>query len=121
MRLTATPALAAAVILAGCGGGSDKGSKGSSNAADFTEVKQIVERRCFACHSQKPTHEDYKDLGVPAASLYLDDENNILTLKRVIYQRVVEVKDMPLQNATGMTQEERDRIASWYEAGAKNS
>lgn len=119
MRLTTTPALAAAVILAGCGGGSDSGAKSSSEAPDFAEVKQIVERRCFACHSKEPTHEDFKDIGVPAASLYLDDEQNILTLKRVIYQRVVEVKDMPAQNATGMTQEERDRIASWYQAGAK--
>jgi uncharacterized membrane protein len=119
VRLITTPALAVALILAGCGGGSDSGSKSSSEAADFAEVKQIVERRCFACHSKEPTHEDFKDIGVPAASLYLDDDNNILTLKRVIYQRVVEVKDMPAQNATGMTQEERDRIASWYDAGAK--
>ncbi len=120
MRLTTTPALAAAIIvLAGCGGGSDSGSKNSSEAADFGEVKQIVERRCLACHSQKPTHEDYQDLGVPVASLDLGDDNNILTLKRVIYQRVVEVKDMPAQNATGMKQEERDRIGSWYKAGAK--
>jgi uncharacterized membrane protein len=119
VRLITTPALAAAVILAGCGGGSDNGSKSSSEAADFAEMKQIVERRCFACHSQEPTHEDFKDIGVPAASLYLDDDNNILTLKRVIYQRVVEVKDMPAQNATGMTQEERDRVGSWYQAGAK--
>lgn len=119
MRLITTPALAAAVILAGCGGGSDNGSQSSSKAADFAEVKQIVERRCFACHSKEPTHEDYLELDVPAASLYLDDDDNILTLKRVIYQRVVEVKDMPLQNATGMTQEERDRIGSWYKAGAK--
>ena len=119
MRLITTPALAAAVVLAGCGGGSDSGSKSSNEAADFAEVKQIVERRCFACHTKEPTHEDFKDLGVPAASLYLDDEQNIITLNRVIYQRVVEVKDMPAQNATGMTQEERDRIASWYDAGAK--
>jgi uncharacterized membrane protein len=119
VRLSTTPALAAAVILAGCGGGSDSDAKSSSKAADFAEVKQIVERRCQACHSQKPTHEDYKDLGLPVASLDLGDDNNILTLKRVIYQRVVEVKDMPAQNATGMTQEERDRIASWYDAGAK--
>jgi uncharacterized membrane protein len=119
VRLFTTPALAAAVVLAGCGGGSDSGSKSSSEAADFAEVKQIVERRCLACHSQKPTQEDYKDLGMPVASLDLSDDNNILTLKRVIYQRVVEVKDMPAQNATGMTQEERDRIASWYDAGAK--
>lgn len=117
MRLTTTPALAAAVILAGCGGGSDNGSKSSSEPADFAEVKQIVERRCLACHSKEPTY--YPDLGVPVASLDLGDDNNILTLKRVIYQRVVEVKDMPAQNATGMTQEERDRIASWYQAGAK--
>ena len=119
MRLITTPALVAAVVLAGCGGGSDNGSQSSSEPADFAEVKQIVERRCLACHSQMPTHETYKDLGVPVASLDLGDDNNILTLKRVIYQRVVEVKDMPAQNATGMTQEERDRIASWYDAGAK--
>ncbi len=94
----------ATALFASCGGGTDNGSNGSGSAASFSEVKQI---------------EDYLALGVPAASLYLDDDATILTLKRVIFQRVVEVKDMPLQNATGMTQDERDRVGSWYEAGAK--
>ena len=36
-----------------------------------------------------------------------------------IYQQVSVTKQMPMNNATGITEEERNLIASWYLAGAK--
>jgi uncharacterized membrane protein len=35
-----------------------------------------------------------------------------------IYQQVVVTKQMPMNNATGITEDERQLIKRWYEAGA---
>jgi uncharacterized membrane protein len=109
---------ATALALAGCGG-SD--SDDASQPATFAEVQEILEQRCVPCHSANPTQP-----GVfgPPASLQLDLPVNITTLKDLIYERVVVKKDMPdadaagKPNATGMTDKERERFASWYRAGA---
>ena len=36
-----------------------------------------------------------------------------------VYQQVVMLKIMPMNNATGITDEEREQIKQWFEAGAK--
>jgi uncharacterized membrane protein len=37
----------------------------------------------------------------------------------MIYQQVVVAKTMPLNNATAITQEERDQIGRWFNSGMK--
>jgi uncharacterized membrane protein len=101
------------VLLAGCGGGSDDG--GSSEPATFSEVRQIMEQRCLPCHSQNPTIEGYEN----ADLIDFGNPDNITANKEAIYQVVVVDKRMPFNNMTNMTQEERDRIASW--AGPEES
>jgi uncharacterized membrane protein len=102
---------AAVATLSACGGGSDNGSV--SEAATFEEVQQIVERRCYACHSQNPTDEEYKAFDLPK----FDNPDNITKYKDRIYEVVVVSKRMPQGNRTMMTQEERDRIATWAKPG----
>lgn len=112
MRLI-PPALVLLALLAGCGG-SDGGGASSSEPATFEEVQQIVERRCFACHSPNPTIEGYEQAGL----IDFSKRENIEANKHAIHQAVVVQKRMPFNdNATGMTQEERDRIASWAASG----
>jgi uncharacterized membrane protein len=36
-----------------------------------------------------------------------------------IYQQVVVVRAMPMNNATGLTEAERQLIKQWFEAGAR--
>lgn len=96
-----------ALALAGCGG--DEGPK----PATFEELQQIMERRCFQCHVEKPTQPGYTET---AGNLRLDVRENVELLKKTIYERVAVMKDMPLGNATGMTEAERERVASWYKA-----
>ena len=116
MRL-GPPALALLVVaaLTGCGGGSDddgNGAGGSGEPATFAEVQQIVEQRCVPCHSPKPTVPGYEQAGL----IDFSDEQNIEANRELINTVVVVQKRMPFNNETNMTQEERDRIASWAEA-----
>jgi uncharacterized membrane protein len=108
--------LLALVLLAGCGGGSDNGDGagggGSAEPASFEEVQGIVEQRCVPCHSPKPTIPGYEAAGL----IDLSDPENIKANSEAINTVVVVQKRMPFNNETNMTQEERDRIASWAEA-----
>ena len=117
MRL-GPPALALLVVvaaLAGCGGGSDddgNGAGGSAEPASFEEVQGIVEQRCVPCHSPDPTIEGYDQAGL----IDFSNPENIRANAELINTVVVVQKRMPFNNETNMTQEERDRIASWAEA-----
>jgi uncharacterized membrane protein len=107
--------LVLAALLAGCGGGDDggNGDGGGGEAATFEEVQGIVEQRCVPCHSPNPTIEGYEQAGL----IDLSNPENIRTNAELINTVVVVQKRMPLNNETNMTQEERDRIASWAESG----
>jgi uncharacterized membrane protein len=110
-------ALVVLVLLAGCGGGDDDGGSGNGGggggeAATFEEVQQIVEQRCVPCHSPNPTIEGYEQAGL----IDLSDPENVESNKELINTVVVVQKRMPFNNETNMTQEERDRIASWAES-----
>lgn len=111
-------ALVLLVLLAGCGdddGGNGNGGNGGGTAepATFEEVQQIVEQRCVPCHSPNPTIEGYEQAGL----IDFTDRANIETNKELINTVVVVQKRMPFNNETNMTQEERDRIASWVDSG----
>jgi uncharacterized membrane protein len=110
-------ALVLLALLAGCGGGDDGGGNGngggSAEPATFEEVQQIVEQRCVPCHSPSPTIEGYEQAGL----IDLSDPDNVESNKELINTVVVVQKRMPFNNETNMTQEERDRIASWAESG----
>lgn len=81
----------------------------------FTEVNAIIQNRCVACHSAKPTDDFYKT--APNGVMY-DTPDGILKKKDLIMQRVVVTRTMPQNNKTNMTQIERDLIRCWIEQGA---
>jgi uncharacterized membrane protein len=76
-----------------------------------TQVYNIIQKRCVACHSDKPTD---KIFGTAPNGVKYDTETQILNLKDKIFQRVVVSKNMPFANQTKMTQEERDAIECWF-------
>jgi uncharacterized membrane protein len=113
VRLRA-PALALLFVVAaltGCGGGSDDGPSGEASApATLEEIHHIAAQRCVPCHSPNPTIAGYEQAGLPDFT----DPANLEANKEAIYQVVVVEKRMPFNdNVTKMTQEERDRVASW--------
>ena len=75
----------------------------------FAEVKPILEQRCYMCHGE----------AVQMKGIRLDQSEAVRTHAQGIYQQVVVTRQMPMNNATGITEEERQRIARWYNAGAK--
>jgi uncharacterized membrane protein len=108
-------ALVLVALLSGCGGDDDGNGNGGGSAepATLAEVQPIIEERCVPCHSPNPTIEGHD----AARAFDLTDRANIEANAAAINQAVVVEKRMPLNNETNMTQEERDRIASWAASG----
>jgi uncharacterized membrane protein len=105
-----TAALAiAAVAVAIRPGGSSGGT-----AVPFSRAQAIVQERCVPCHSAHPTRVDVAPKGI-----VFDTPREISSQASVIEQVAVNTKVMPLGNATGMTQAERDALGAWIRQGAK--
>ena len=77
--------------------------------ATFAQVKSVMDQRCLSCHGEQVQMKNVR-LDTPA-SIKLHAQN--------IYQQVSVTQQMPMNNATGITPEERQWVASWYLAGAK--
>ena len=56
---------------------------------------------------------------VQMKNLRVDSADSAKQHAQAIYQQVVVTKLMPMNNATGITDDERGLIKRWYEAGAK--
>ena len=88
-------------------------SAAGTPAVPFTQVAQIVEQRCAACHSQHPTKVDVAPRGIK-----LDTPEEIKAQASAIEQQAVQTQAMPLGNVTGMTHAERDLVGRWIAQGA---
>jgi uncharacterized membrane protein len=83
---------------------------GAANQTSKAQMAQIIESRCVACHARQPTQP-----GFTAAPLgiVLESSAEILNhAERIAF--TVQTKYMPIGNLTGMTDQERASVASWY-------
>ena len=76
----------------------------------FARVQAIVATRCASCHSLHPTRPGYD---APPAGIAFDTAAEIRRFAPLIQSAAVDSHAMPLGNATGMTQDERDTLARW--------
>jgi uncharacterized membrane protein len=83
-------------------------------APSFTEVQLIVANRCLGCHAEQPI---LAGLSSPPKGMVLDSPERIRAAKDKIRANVVDSRIMPLGNLTGMTDEEREVIRRWLDAG----
>jgi uncharacterized membrane protein len=83
-------------------------------APTLQEIVTITQRRCAACHSDHTTI-----LPVAQAGVKLDTPERVRQYAQRMYERSVQLKNMPLGNMTHMTDEERAKVGAWYLAGAK--
>ena len=74
----------------------------------FAEVQAIVTQRCVSCHGP----------ALQSKNVRLDSAAEISKHAQAIYQQVVVLKQMPMNNATAITEAERAAIGRWFSAGA---
>ncbi|ARD46298.1 urate hydroxylase PuuD [Colwellia sp. PAMC 21821] len=84
----------------------------SAKLVAFSQVESVIEQRCASCHAQKPTQPGFA--AAPKGYMY-DTPKQIKAQAAQIYQQAVVLKAMPIGNLTGMTDEERTLIATWYQ------
>lgn len=80
-----------------------------TQAATFAQVKSVIDQRCLSCHGEQ----------VQMKNIRLDTSQSIKLNSQNVYQQVSVTQQMPMNNVTGITPEERQLVASWYLAGAK--
>jgi len=90
---------------------------GSSSSARVTiaRAQAIVAARCAPCHALNPTQPGFSS---PPAGVVLETPEQMAAQAQRI-RTVVAAKVMPLGNATGMTQAERDDLVAWVAQGAQ--
>ena len=75
-----------------------------------TQIAQIMETRCVACHASQPTQPGFVEAPL---GIVLESPELILNLAERI-ATTVQNKYMPIGNLTGMTDQERATVARWY-------
>jgi uncharacterized membrane protein len=80
----------------------------------FASVQFVLHERCTPCHSDRPTL--FSNPPAPAGVRF-DTPEEIALWRDRIRARAVVTRSMPLNNRTGMTDEERDTLAQWFEQG----
>jgi uncharacterized membrane protein len=93
----------------------DEPDRSTTTPVDSAEAVAIVERRCVTCHSADPTNEQFQ---TAPAGVVLDIPEQIAARAEAIRAQAVDSRAMPLGNATGMTDAERETLGAWIAAGA---
>jgi uncharacterized membrane protein len=83
-------------------------------APTLADIQPIITARCGPCHAAHPALMAAAPLGI----MY-DTAGEIETYAPRIFQQAVQLKAMPLGNATGITDAERAQIGAWFVGGAK--
>jgi uncharacterized membrane protein len=74
----------------------------------YAAVQKVFEQRCYMCHNAQ----------VQMKNVRLDSPEAVKLHAQNIYQQVVVSKQMPMNNATAITEAERALVAQWFTAGA---
>jgi uncharacterized membrane protein len=112
--VTAAAGIAVVAVAIRPDGSSTGRAATGAASVPYSRAHAIVEERCVPCHSSRPTRVAAAPLGIK-----FDTAEEIHAQATAIERVAVESKTMPLGNATGMTQDERDLLGSWIRQGAK--
>lgn len=83
----------------------------NTSSVTFEQVQAIVQQRCTSCHGAQ----------VQMKNMRLDSAELIRSHAQQIYQQAVVLRQMPMNNATGITEQERQALGQWFLAGAPGS
>ena len=82
---------------------------------DYAAARRVVERHCISCHSERPTERAFP---IAPGGVVFDSATDMVKHSERIRVRVAVDRTMPLMNKTGMTDAERELLASWVTSGA---
>jgi uncharacterized membrane protein len=82
---------------------------GATGQNGYKQVQAVLAQRCYMCHGEQ----------LQMKNVRLDSPQNLKLHAQNVYQQVVVMKLMPMNNTTGITDAERLVIRQWFEAGAK--
>jgi uncharacterized membrane protein len=74
----------------------------------YAKVSKVIAQRCSMCHGEQ----------VQMKNVRLDSPQGLKSHAQLVYQKAVLEKTMPMNNATGMTDEERALLGEWFRQGA---
>nr|WP_297351761.1 urate hydroxylase PuuD [uncultured Caldimonas sp.] len=74
----------------------------------YAQVRAVVDQRCAMCHNAELQNKN----------VALHTSDLLARHAQAVYQQSVVQRTMPLNNATGMTDEERALIGRWFTEGA---
>ena len=80
----------------------------AAKPVSFAEVRNVIEQRCTLCHNAQ----------VQNKGVALHTPELIAKHAQTVFQQTAVLKVMPMNNATGITDQERELIKRWYETGA---
>jgi uncharacterized membrane protein len=107
-----------AIALAGLFGISQiqpKPKFGIDHPVTFARAQEIIGTRCLRCHSQHPGDDIFKS--APNGVMF-DTPEEIKVMAPKIKYRVYDLANMPFNNKTHITDEERAELAAWVAGGA---
>ncbi|BDT71399.1 hypothetical protein os4_09210 [Comamonadaceae bacterium OS-4] len=85
------------------------GTAGASGTMGYQDIQPVLEQRCYMCHGA----------AVQMKNVRVDSPQALSSHAQAVYQQVVVSKIMPMNNATNITDAERDIVKRWFEGGAK--
>ncbi|MBL0919815.1 MAG: urate hydroxylase PuuD [Hydrogenophaga sp.] len=78
-------------------------------AVGVAEVQAVMAQRCAMCHNE----------ALQSKGVRLDTPAELQRHAQAVYQQAVVTRQMPMNNATGITEAERALIGQWFLSGAK--
>jgi len=82
----------------------------ASQSVSDEQIQTVVNARCVACHSLSPTQAGF--VAAPLGLVLESTEQILQNADRIAF--TVQSRYMPIGNLTGMTDEERVLVASWF-------
>jgi uncharacterized membrane protein len=80
----------------------------AAQPAGYAQVRAVIEQRCAMCHNAQVQQ---KNVALHTSELLKQHAQNV-------YQQTAVLKTMPINNATQITDAERELIRRWFQSGA---
>jgi uncharacterized membrane protein len=74
----------------------------------YAQLRTVLDQRCAMCHAEQ----------VQMKNVRLDSPELVAQHAQNLYQQVVVTRQMPMNNSTNITEDERQLIKRWFEGGA---